>query len=245
MPKFEFGQEDWSGAPTTSGSGSGDGGTLFLRLEEGQNLVRVVSSPWKYWIHWANDALGKRKKIKCSLEGCPVCEKVEREMPEIIASGKKLHKEGRKPRWIFAAIDRSQDSDNIKLLDVGPQIVRGIRSLADKPQLGDPSTYDLDVTVNPNSMSEYYTVSAIPNGPDSRMKYDLTDKEKSGVEEFIKRIDIEKLITPDTPENIRKLLGMSEVAEPVKSEDPEGDEVDNDFSSDDGAEKKKKILNFG
>ena len=230
MSKFTWGEETWDNVDEPR--------TVFMRMEEGQNVVRVASTPWKYWIHWTMDAAGNRKKIKCAGEqGCPVCEKVDREMADLRASSNdKKHKEARKQRYLFAIIDRKDGQ--AKLLDAGPQIVQGIRKMADKPQLGKPSGYDIDITVNPQSTNQYYSVTSIPNGPDGITKYPITDQEKNSLREFMENVDIQALITPDTAENIRNVLGLVTTDESKSKDEPkqesftpeaEGVDEDEDF----------------
>lgn len=222
MSKFTWGEETWDKVDEPK--------TVFMRMEEGQNVLRVVSTPWKYWIHWTVDAAGNRKKIKCAgEEGCPVCEKVEKEMPDLrAASNNTKHKEARKPRYLFAVLDRKDGQP--KLLDAGPQIVDGIRKMADKPQLGKPSGYDVDITVNPQSTNQYYTVSPIPNGPDGATKYPLTDAEKQEIKDFMESVDIKSLITPDTAEHIRTVLGLVSLDD---EDDDDGDSGGDTFTPDD------------
>lgn len=233
MSKFTWGEETWDKVDEPK--------TIFMRMEEGQNVIRVVSTPWKYWIHWTQDAAGNRKKVKCAGDvGCPVCEKVEKEMVDLkAASSNAKHKEARKPRYLFAIIDRKDGQP--KLLDAGPQIVEGIRKMADKPQLGKPSGYDVDITVNPQSTNQYYTVSSIPNGPDGATKYPLTDDEKQQIREFMENVDVKSLITPDTAEHIRTVLGLvSSDEEP----EPEPEASNESFATNDGFDDDDDFMNF-
>lgn len=227
MPKFSFGEESWDKSDDPQ---LNDSGSLFLRVnEEGTYIVRVVSKPWRYNIHWTKDALGKKKKIKCPGEGCPVCEKVKREMPAIEASGKKGgHNEQRKPRWIFTVIDRKDGK--IKLIEQGPQVIRGIRAQTEKKAFAHPEQYDIEIKTNPNSKNEYYTVSVAIDDEANVSKYPLTDAEKKMIESFLDRVDISKMVVPDTVDKIKDILGISDddVDEEIPASKPDGSDDDDD-----------------
>lgn len=168
------------------------GGNDFMALEEGSNQVRLITSPYQFYIHWTKDSTGANRKVRCALDGCPLCQNGER------ASA----------RWYAGVLNRK--SNRPAVLEIGPQIFKQILQLAKKDKWGDPRKYDIDVERQPKGSQPLYITSPEPKEP-------LTDTEKSAVKEFLARVDLAKMTEAPTVAEVREKIGM--VATPESSVD--------------------------
>lgn len=161
------------------------GNSNFMNLEEGSNPVRLVGSPYQFYIHWAKDATGANRKVHCALDGCPLCQAGER------ASA----------RWYVPVINRK--NGRCAILEIGPQIFKQILGLKKKQKWGNPRHYDIDIERQPKGSQPLYIVSPEP-------KEKLAGDEIEMVKEFISNVDISKMTEAPTPAEVREKLGLSD-----------------------------------
>jgi hypothetical protein len=185
------------------------GGNDFMNLEEGSNPVRLLTSPYQFYIHWTKDATGANRKVRCALEGCPLCQQGEKATA----------------RWYVSVLNRKTNKPAI--LEIGPQIFKQILGLAKKDKWGDPRRYDLDVERQPKGSQPLYVVAPEPKEP-------LSDDEKAMVKEFNARMDLAKMTAPPTPDEVREKVGLTPTSKASSSVDNSFDEPLNaDSVSDD------------
>lgn len=179
------------------------GGNDFMQLDEGSNIVRLISSPHQFYIHWTKDATGATRKIRCALDGCPVCKQgVDRAQT----------------RWFVAVINRKTKKPAI--LEIGLQVYKGILGLAKKEKWGEPRKYDLDIERQPKGSQPLYIVSPEPKEP-------LTDAEKEMVKDFLANTDLVKMTAASTIDEVNEKLGL-----PTESPNSSVDNDFGDSSSD-------------
>ena len=91
MSNMVFGEVDWNSAD------SGTTKSNFMRLEEGENLVRVMGNPVQFYIHWVVTPDGSRRKVNSPVDS-----------PELI---RRLEDAGfkRQARWLVKVLDRTDD----------------------------------------------------------------------------------------------------------------------------------------
>jgi hypothetical protein len=190
--------------------GDGDTGTSdFVRLEEGSNVFRCISSPYQFYSHWVEDATGQKRKVHCAMKDCPVCSRGD----------------NAKPSWYVAVLSDKTGKGGI--LEIGAQIFKQIKGLAMKKAWGDPRAYKIDIIRAPKGSQPLYTVSPEPKEP-------LTDEEKATAKEFMGRVDLQSMVEAPTPEAIAEKLGLEVKAKtkvaavvdddvPPPSEDGDGD----------------------
>ena len=176
------------------------GGNDFMNLEEGSNPVRLITSPYQFYIHWTKDSTGANRKVRCALDGCPLCQKGERAVA----------------RWYVNVINRK--TERCAILEIGPQIFKQILGLAKKDKWGDPRKYDVDIERQPKGSQPLYIVSPEP-------KEGLSDDEKGMVKEFMARVDLTKMVEAPTVDEINEKVGLSSGAPAAQSSSA----VDNDF----------------
>jgi hypothetical protein len=165
--------------------GEGDlGGSMFMNLDEGENQVRILTSPYQFYIHWTKDAAGQSRKLRCALEGCPLCQRGEKPVA----------------RWYIGVLNRKANKPAV--LEIGPQIFKQILALSKKPKWGDPKKYDVDVTKQPKGSQPLYVVQPLPIE-------DLTKEEITMVKAFIKDTDLAEMSKASTVEEINERMGIS------------------------------------
>lgn len=162
---------------------------LFLRLSEGSNELRLVTSPFQYLVHkYKKDANNPRdfgQKVYCShMHGgeCPLCK-----------TGDKA-----KARWFYGVIDRK--TGTYKILDVSFAVFSQIKKLAKNTQRwGDPTKYDIDIIVDKNGgATGYYSVQPLPK--EALSAGDQAIKDSADLD------DLKRRCTPPTPEQVQKRL---------------------------------------
>lgn len=187
---------DWEDGDTGSNSD-------FMNLEEGSNVVRIITNPYQFYVAWCKDASGQNRKIKSAMENCPLVERGENVVP----------------RWYVGVIDRKTNSP--KIVELSRQAFQSIVNLKKKEKWGDPRKYDIDIERHPKGSQPLYTVSPEPKEP-------LTDAEKAMAKAFLEKVDLAKMVEPPTREEVLEKLGVAS-NEVTSSEDS----VDNDFGDDD------------
>jgi len=160
------------------------GGNDFMNLEEGSNPVRLLGSPYQFYIHWTKDETGANRKVRCALDGCPLCQRGER------ASA----------RWYVPVINRK--TGRCAILEVGPQIFKQVLGLNKKDKWGNPKKYDLDIERQPKGSQPLYIVSTEP-------KEKLSEDEVGMAKEFVARVDLAKMVEAPTADEVREKLGLA------------------------------------
>jgi len=189
MSKIVFGKTgevDWNEVET--GSGSNSSKDLFMRLEEGENVVRVMGRPFQFHVHWIQTSDNKKRKIVSASERNSLTDKLE-------DAGFK-----RQPKWIVKVLDR--DGDQFKVMEIGSQILNGIKALAQNNKWGDVRNYDLSIHRGPKGSQPLYTVTPNP-------KEKLGTEFKSQFDSFEERLDLSKLTTPTETNEVCTMLGWS------------------------------------
>jgi len=179
----EYGFVEWGNIPQsqTSGPSTRD---LWLKLENGPNILRVVTKAASYKHHnykEDKDEPGFGDKIKCSSAhgSCPLCERGDRA----------------KTRYIVGVISRP--SNHYKILDITHNVAQSIKDFVEDPELGETKGYDINIKVNrKGGPSNYYNL--IP-----RMLSPLSEEDMQTVND-IDLDAIKRLVTPPSPEDVLK-----------------------------------------
>ena len=184
------------------------GGNDFMKLEEGNNVVRIFTKPYQFYTVWTTDATGKQRKIRSAVENCPLVQR------------------GEKPsaRWYVGVINRKNAKPSI--LEIGPQIYKQVLGLRKKEAWGDPRKYDIDIERQPKGSQPLYIVSPLPEKP-------LSADERGAIKEFLSRVDLVKMTEAPTPDEVREQLGISTPASKPVSDDFEDFEAASSDDDDD------------
>jgi hypothetical protein len=183
MADMVFGEVDWNSADSDTSQKSD-----FVRLAEGENVVRVMGNPVQFYIHWVTTPDGAKSKINSPANN-----------PELV---RRLEDSGfkRQARWLVKVLDRTDDE--FRLLEVGPQIYNGIKSLYNNSRWGKVTAYDLTLNRGPKGQQPLYSVTPNPKEP-------LSGDFKVKFVEFNDRINLEKLIAPSTADAVATKMGWS------------------------------------
>ena len=170
------------------------GGNDFLKLVEGEegNPVRMITSPYQFYSHWTTDETGAERKVRCAMDGCPLCQRGEKATA----------------RWLVGVIDRRAGKPAI--LEIGPQIFKQILGLSKKPKWGDPRKFDLVIERKPKNSQPLYETSPEP-------KEALSDLDKAMAKEFLAKVDLTKMSAAATVEEVCEAVGIKSVAAATES----------------------------
>lgn len=157
----------------------------FIRLSQGGNDVRVITDPYEYTFHTfkVEGEKGYGRKIRCSevMYGtCPLCDQGDRPQQ----------------RWFIGVIDRKTGTS--KILDMPWSIFKAFKTMNANDRIGDPKSYDVNIVVDKNSPTSYYTVQKYDKEPLS--EDDVKLKKDFDLEEIL------RLCTPLTPEEVQKQI---------------------------------------
>ena len=156
---------------------------LWMRLKDGSNEMRVVTTPHVYNVHKYKKEgdTGFGQKVNCSIVhgSCPLCD-----------LGDKA-----KRRWLLGVISR--DTGTYKILDISWAVFSGLQKLArNTARWGDPTKYDIDIVVDKNGgATGYYTVQ--PVGKEPLSVKDQQIKDNANLDE------LKEKVTPPTPDKVR------------------------------------------
>jgi len=207
---MHFGEVDWNSADSSSGKSD------FMRIEEGENTVRIMGNPIQFYIHWVNGPDGSKRKFNSPVENQALVRRLE-------DSGFK-----RTARWFIKVLDRKDN--RFKALEIGPQVYNSIKSLYNNQRWGKVTAYDVTITKGPKGTQPLYSVT--PN-PKEALPSDL----KAQFQEFNDRLNLEKLIAPSPSSEIMEYMRWSEAdtkGSPAKSGTSSKANADEfDFSFDD------------
>jgi len=148
----------------------------YLKLEEGKNKFRILSSAIIGWEYWTND--NKPVRLKEYPQEKPADVKLEDNNSYSI-----------KHFWAFIVLDRKDAK--VKIMEITQaSIMRAIEDLVQNEDWGDPKQYDITITRSGAGMETRYTVQPSPNK-------ELTKEEKSLVART--EIDLEALYAGSNP----------------------------------------------
>lgn len=132
--------------------GNGDA-TPYVKLQPGENRMRIVGLPYEVDIHWEETVDGSKKRIVCLGSGCPIC------------------KAGHIPQKRFQILVIDRTDNKLKILEGGNSIFRQVKDYAMDPDYGDPTKYDIKIKKEGSGRETKYSVMASPK------KSDLTAEE--------------------------------------------------------------------
>lgn len=178
--EYKYGElQDWNEAEVKTGSD-------FMKLVEGDNVVRFITKPHQFAVAWITDGSGVPRKVRVSAE-----------------KNDPLRKRGEKiqSRWYVGVINRKAKAAQI--LEISSQIVSAVKKLYRDEDWGDPEQYDVNICRGPAGSQPLYTVIAKPKKP-------LGEEDKAVAARFAENTDLKKMTTPPTPEEVAERLAAIE-----------------------------------
>lgn len=202
----------------------------FVRLKEGNNTLRIITPPAKYWFVKFDDGKSQfGRRVNCSYPSVP-----KEECPTVKAGYKP------KKRYLTGVIVRNADGDDeVKLFDMSVMVYEQLQSFKDDPEYGTPDQFDINVRFNPKASSPGGFYSVIPRGrkPLSEVDQDLI--KEVGMD--VISDNLERLCTPPSVERVEGLLkklgwdGTSKVQSAASSNSDSNDSNDSDDSEEETA----------
>lgn len=187
--KVTFGLSSWSDPPVTGQKQFDDKDRIpFAKLKNGQNIVRFITPPYKYFRVAYKEAgekgLGTNIKISADLENDPA-----------LKAGLK-----KKERAYAGIINRA--TSQVEILDMGGAILGHLHGLDKNPEYGNPQEYDVAILRNEDAApANFYTVlpRTAPNQTAPLSEADLAMRE-----ECKDRLaaSLERLSSPNTAEDV-------------------------------------------
>ncbi len=186
MTNVKFGSTSWEETSINNGNfkEGKSNKDAYLRLENGSNVVRIISKPHEYLVHRVkfdekDPGFGDRIMSSMFHGSDPLCEPPYNLKP--------------KRRWLVTVIDRKTGST--KILDMSTLVFKGIQDLVKDDDWGSPDQYDVDIKVNKQGgPTGYYSV--IPKSKKPLSASDLELKQGLDLEE------LKRKCTPPTREQV-------------------------------------------
>lgn len=184
-----FGITSWDEVELKQAKSFQRGKDLYMRLENGTNVIRCVTRPHQYLVHNYKEEgdSGFGAKIMCSNfhKSCPLCEAGDRP----------------KRRWLVGIIDRK--TQTYKILDMSVSVFKAIQELSRDEDYGNPEGYDIDIKVDKQGgATGYYTV--IPKPKKGLSENDINIKNNVDAEDLMRRC------TPLTPEKVQERMDQEQ-----------------------------------
>ena len=204
MTNVVFGEIDWNAADVSAGNTK----SIFMRMEEGENVVRVMGNPIQFYVHWVTLPDNSKRKIVSPIES-----------PELV---QRLEDSGfrRQTKWLIKVLDRNDNT--FKVMEVGSQIYNGIRALYNNKKWGKVTSYDLSINRGPKGSQPLYNVTPNP-------KENLGTEYKEQFKKFSTELDMNKLISPTSVEKVCELMNWNSGKYVTASNENTTDDDDFDF----------------
>ena len=216
----------WDELNTSNSSSKKDFKNYFLKLKNGDNIVRLLTKPFEFQVHQYKphkDDEGYGKRIMS-------CAPAYGEAADpLIAIGVKP-----KRKWLVGVIDRS--TSTYKVLEIGAGVLKSIQNLFRDEDWGDPIQYDVNIKVDKSAApASYYTVNPKPKKPLSAADVELKQE--------VDLDDLKRRTSPPTPEEmlkkiheahanskagpfVSKVVAPTPVQDDSESEDSEDEDLD-------------------
>jgi hypothetical protein len=123
----------------------------YMKLQEGENVLRILSSAIVGWVYW--NTSGKPVRLRERPAARPMDIRTEPDGKESI-----------KHFWAFAVWNYAEKM--VQVLEVTQvQIQGGIKALVDSKHWGDPKNYDITINRSGSGFDTEYIVNGIPPKP--------------------------------------------------------------------------------
>lgn len=189
MANKRFGMTSWDDVEIKQPQKQGSYKDTFLALEDGDNIVRLLTKPFeflvhKYKAHEKDPGFGSRVLSSAPLYG--------EDSDPLISKGLKP-----KRRWLVGVVDRKTQS--YKILDLSVSVFKSIQELVRDEDWGDPKQYDINIKVDRNGgATGYYTVIPRSKKPLSAADLELSNQ--------VDLDDLKRRTTPPSPEEMLKKI---------------------------------------
>lgn len=157
----------------------------FAKLENGPNIIRMISDVYKYFVHknlkFKGDTAKYGRTVKCAIDNCPLCKDGDEA----------------KAKYIGGVLI----NDEVKFLDMGPGLYNEISGLANNMRgFEEPKDYNINVIKNPKGgVTGFYKAYPADKTP-------LTAEQMAKIETEFDEDELEKFIQPPNPDDVSKSI---------------------------------------
>jgi len=146
----------------------------YLKLVDGENLIRILSAPIMGWLDWKEDSAGKKT---------PVRTPYSTPKPEPIDSTKPI-----KHFWAFVIWDYKDST--IKIWEVTQSTIQEVLYNLDRDvDWGEPTNYDISIKRSGEKLETKYITQAKPPKPVSSSILDAYKEANPNLEELFSNGD--------------------------------------------------------
>lgn len=175
MKTQSFGEVTWE-TPAPGAFTGGNGKDAYLKLEKGDNVLRLITLPQLFTVHNYEKPDEKKEfgqRFLCSANketgsSCPFCtihaSTKDGELKKMISP---------KYRYYIGVISRKLNAT--KILEISSSVYDKIRAYVSDPDWSDPFSYDINIKVNGGAPANYYSVIAKKQFPLSAEDQKLRD----------------------------------------------------------------------
>lgn len=156
------------------------GSSDFFKLEEGKNLIRIMSDARIGWEGWKDNKPFRREGVEKNIEDDEV------DIDEKFSKKPKIN-------HIWAFIVWDYQSESLKLFTLTQKtIMKGIDALVRDEDWGDPTDYDISIEKVVTGNRTSYNVQAKPKKPISKEIKDAMRDTELDTESIFKEEEVEK-----------------------------------------------------
>jgi hypothetical protein len=166
----------------------------FVRLKEGNNSLRIITAPAKYWFVKFDDGKSQYgRRVNCAFPS------VERSECPTVKAGYKPKK-----RYLTGVIVRNAEGeDEVMLFDMSVLVYEQLQAFKEDVEVGTPDQYDINVRFNPKAGSPggFYTV--IP-----RQRKPLSEEDQALIDDVGMETISDNLTRLCTPPSVERVEGF-------------------------------------
>lgn len=132
----------------------------FMKLQDGENNFRIMSSPIMGWTYWDKLNGNKPVRLEYTAENYKIAEESASKNPD---------PKDQKVKHFWAMIVWNYDTKNIEILEITQKSIQeALRTLSTKKGWGNPvDAYDISVDKSGSGIDTEYQLSPIPPEPTS------------------------------------------------------------------------------
>ena len=165
----------------------------FIRLKDGNNVLRIITAPAKYWqIKFQDGKSQFGTRVNCAFPA------VDRNECPTVQAGYKPKK-----RYLAGVIDRSEEGGAIKIYDMSVLVYEQLQAFKADPEVGVPSGYDINIRYNRGASSPAGFYSVVPRPPKA-----LSEEDQELINSVGSDVIEENLVRLCTPPSVESVTGF-------------------------------------
>ena len=193
----------------SSSFGNTNTGSMFFKLQPGENIIRIAGAPNEHFVHYEEDQQNKKRMIVCLGKDCPICELGH--APKRQYQCRIIDKSG----WTKSAGYPGGEIP-VKYATLPTTVMNDIKTFANDEDYGNPLDYDFKITKTGAELNTRYSVKPKPT------KASLTEEELAAIKAAP---SLDSLMKQPTLEDIKAMKlkcfnGMPEFMDDEEDDNP-------------------------